>query len=180
MMPTIVLLLLAGTPSENWERLQKEIDKIVARRVEEAQDYIADIKSKLKTANKKDAASLKEKLTFGEDALKGRLNPANRPKMLYLNESKLKAGQLVAFGDDDENDKLRVRVVQIIDKTTFIARKPPDADMLYYVEDYPTKKLEEGETTLMRGMYEVTGLDTAPGPPMWHIKPFPLPERAKK
>ena len=178
----IAFLLLCATPSleENEARFQKAVDTKVAKDVKAFQRVIDDCREQLNCLPKSDKAKAKElrdKIAELERNMKAHQVPRNRPKILYLDHDKPKAGDIGAFGPQDDNDSLRVTVVQVIDKETFIARKLfAGAGTLYYVEDYPTKKLEEGETTLLRGTYEVTGLDTAPGPPMWHIKPFLLPE----
>lgn len=179
----IALLLLCAQPSleDNWARFQKAVDAQIAKDEKAVQALIDDLREKLKRATSADRAKeLRDTIAEIERKRKLRADKKYRPKILYLDHLKLKAGQIGAFDDDNDNFRLVVTVVEIIDKTTFIARKRwAGENLLYYVEDYPTKDLEEGEATLLRGMYEVLGMDTAP-PHMWHIKPFPLPEPKSK
>lgn len=182
-MIAVLLLCLAGTPEENEVRLQKEIDAYVAKHAAKVQEGIDDHREHIKRLTKSDKAKakqLRDTIADLEKHLKYFVDPKHRPKTLTLNESKLKIGAIGRFGDDFDYDQVQVRVVRVIDKTTFIARKPRDAPTLYLVENYPTKKLEEGETTLLRGMYEVVGLDPTRGSSMWMLRPFPLPEPVKK
>lgn len=187
MIAALLTLLWSATPEENQARFDKAADAHMAKHAAQVQEYLDAYREKLKRLPKSDtekAKGLREKIADFEKSLKYFTNPKSRPKVLYLNPPKLKAGDIGVFDVFDvEHDKhrLRVTVIRIVDKTTFIAHKRlSENEIFYYVEDYPTEKLEEGEPTLLRGMYEVTGLDTAPGPPMWHIKPFLLPERAPK